>query len=100
MGASSVLLFAVPASPLAQPWNIMVGNTIGAVVGVTCALCMANPTEAFSVADALSIMLMMTTDSLHHPSGAVEITEVLGGRAGYDLACAFVFCPVRLYSLL
>ena len=38
MGASSVLLFAVPASPLAQPWNIVIGNTSAAVIGVTCAL--------------------------------------------------------------
>lgn len=100
MGASSVLLFAVPASPLAQPWNIMVGNTIAAVVGVTCALFMANPTEAFSVAVALSIMLMMTTDSLHPPSGAVAITAVLGGNAVHDLGYAFVFYPVLLNSLL
>ena len=27
MGASAVLLFAVPASPLAQPWSIIGGNT-------------------------------------------------------------------------
>ncbi len=64
MGASSVLLFAVPASPLAQPWNILVGNTIAAVIGVSCAIFIVNPTEAFSVAVALAIVLMMTTDSL------------------------------------
>lgn len=100
MGASSVLLFAVPASPLAQPWNIMVGNTIAAFVGVTCALLIASPTEAFSIAVALSIMLMMTTDSLHPPSGAVAITAVLGGNAVHDLGYAFVFYPVLLNSLL
>jgi len=27
MGASAVLLFAVPASPMAQPWPIVGGNT-------------------------------------------------------------------------
>ena len=55
MGASSVLLFAVPASPLAQPWNIVVGNSIAAIMGVSCALYIPNLTEAFSVAVALSI---------------------------------------------
>jgi CBS domain-containing membrane protein len=29
MGASSVLLFALPNSPLAQPWNVVVGNIFG-----------------------------------------------------------------------
>jgi CBS-domain-containing membrane protein len=100
MGASSVLLFAVPASPLAQPWNILVGNTIAAVVGVTCALFIASPTEAFSLAVALAIILMMTTDSLHPPSGAVAITAVLGGNAVHELGYAFVFYPVLLNSIL
>ena len=36
MGASAVLLFAVPSSPLAQPWSIMGGNFVAAVVGVSC----------------------------------------------------------------
>src|SRR5690606_16601147 len=46
------------------------------------------------------IMLMMTTDSLHPPSGAVAITAVLGGNAVHDLGYAFVFYPVLLNSLL
>ena len=37
MGASAVLLFAVPSSPLAQPWSIVGGNLIAATIGVTCA---------------------------------------------------------------
>ena len=100
MGASSVLLFAIPASPLAQPWNIVVGNAIAAVIGVTCALYIPNLTEAFSVAVALSIFLMMTTDSLHPPSGAVAITAVLGGHTVQDLGYYFVLYPVLLNSVL
>ena len=100
MGASSVLLFAVPASPLAQPWNIVVGNSIAAMIGVTCALYMPNLTEAFSVAVALSIILMMSTDSLHPPSGAVAITAVLGGTSVHELGYQFVFYPVLLNSVL
>src|SRR5262245_42146703 len=36
MGASAVLLFAVPASPLAQPWSIIGGNLSAALIGATC----------------------------------------------------------------
>ena len=79
MGASSVLLFAVPASPLAQPWNVVIGNIIAGVICVSCALFIAEPTLAFSLAVALTIFLMMSTDSLHPPSGAVAITAVMGG---------------------
>ena len=31
-GATSVLLFAVPNSPLAQPWSAIVGNTVARAV--------------------------------------------------------------------
>jgi CBS-domain-containing membrane protein len=34
LGASSVLLFGYPASPLAQPRNIVLGNLVGALVSV------------------------------------------------------------------
>src|SRR5690606_40895945 len=63
-------------------WNILVGNTIAAVIGVSCALLIANPTEAFSLAVAAAIVLMMTTDSLHPPSGAVRSEERRVGKEG------------------
>lgn len=100
MGATSVLLFAVSSSPLAQPWNIMVGNLIAGLVGVSCALLIQNLTVAFSIAVSLSIFLMMTTDSLHPPSGAVAITAVLGGDAVHRLGYYFVLYPVLLNSVL
>ena len=100
MGASSVLLFAVPASPLAQPWNMVVGNTIAGLIGVTCAMLISNQTEAFSLAVALAIFLMMSTDSLHPPSGAVAITAVLGGESVHQLGYHFIFYPVLLNSVL
>lgn len=100
MGASSVLLFAVPSSPLAQPWNVVVGNTLAALVGVSCAWWMQDATWAFSCAVAVSIFLMMMTDALHPPSGAVAMTAVLGGDAVHELGYAFVLYPVLLNSLL
>ena len=36
MGASSVLLFAAPHSPMAQPWSFVGGHLISALIGVTC----------------------------------------------------------------
>ena len=100
MGASSILLFAVPASPLAQPWNVIVGNTIAALIGVTCYHLFSDLTIAFSVAVASSIFLMMSTDSLHPPSGAVAITAVLGGESIHALGYEFLFFPVLLNSVL
>ena len=38
MGASAVLLFAVPHGALSQPWNVLAGHLLSALVGVSCAM--------------------------------------------------------------
>lgn len=38
MGASAVLLFAVPHGALAQPWAVIGGHAVSALAGVSCAL--------------------------------------------------------------
>lgn len=42
MGASAVLLFGVPSSPLAQPWSIVGGNVLSALIGVTVGMAIPN----------------------------------------------------------
>jgi CBS domain-containing membrane protein len=86
IGASAVLVFVVPASPLAQPWPVFGGNVISALVGVTV-LHMVPVTFAaiaIAVAVAASITLMSLLRCLHPPSGAVAITTILGGQAIVD----------------
>ena len=100
MGASAVLLFAVPSSPLAQPWSLIGGNAIAALVGVTAALAIPNPFAAAAVAVAVAIGLMMSCRCIHPPSGAVALTAVLGGRAVTDLGYGFVLWPVGANSLV
>jgi CBS domain-containing membrane protein len=100
MGASAVLLFAVPASPLAQPWSILGGNLVAALVGVTVAQMVAEPFVAASCAIGAAIALMMALRCLHPPSGAVALTAVLGGPAIRELGYGFVLWPVAANSLL
>lgn len=80
LGATAVLVFAVPNSPLAQPWNCVVGNTISALY--TLALLWAFPALSQTALAALAvsgaIALMMLTRSLHPPGGAVALLTVLG----------------------
>ncbi len=99
MGASAVLLFAVPASPLAQPWSILGGNTVAAIVGVSAGLLLPDPFVAAALAISIAIGSMMTLRCLHPPSGAIALTAVLGGPAIHDLGYAFVIWPVLGNSL-
>ncbi|WP_175147792.1 HPP family protein [Paraburkholderia ultramafica] len=99
MGASAVLLFAVPASPLAQPWSIIGGNLVSATIGVTCAHAIADPTLAAALAVALSICGMFALRCVHPPSGAVALTAVLGGPAIHALGYRFVLEPIAIQSV-
>jgi CBS domain-containing membrane protein len=100
MGASAVLLFAVPASPLAQPWSILGGNVVAALIGVTAAKALPDPFFAAALAIGCAIALMMALRCLHPPSGAVALTAVLGGPAITELGYGFVLWPVAANSLL
>ncbi|MES2072128.1 MAG: HPP family protein [Pseudomonadota bacterium] len=100
MGASAVLLFAVPASPLAQPWSIIGGNLVSAVVGVSCAKLFGEPVIAASLAVSLAIAAMFACRCIHPPGGAIAMTAVLGGPAVHALGYQFVGLPVAVNSLL
>ena len=100
MGASAVLLFAVPASPLAQPWSILGGNVLSAVVGIAVALAVPNATVAAGLGVGLAIAVMSLARCLHPPGGAVALSAVLGGAAGSAHPFMFALYPVGLNSLL
>lgn len=93
-GASAVLLFGVPNSPLAQPWAALVGNTISAAVGVTVSLLVQDPTLSVAFAVAFAVVAMMLTRSVHPPGGAVAMTAALNPALIQDLGYYFALFPV------
>jgi CBS domain-containing membrane protein len=100
IGASAVLIFAVPASPLAQPWSIIGGNMISALVGITVARFVGNPLIAIGLGVALAIAAMSVSRCLHPPGGAAALTAIIGGSSVTDLGYQFAFIPVGLNSVL
>lgn len=79
LGASAVLVFALPASPLAQPWPVLVGNTLSALIGVACASLIPQPALAGALAVGLAMLAMFATRSLHPPGGAAALLAVVAG---------------------
>ena len=96
MGASAVLLFAAPHSPLAQPWPFVGGNLLSAVIGVACAKTIPDPTLAGATAVSLAILAMSLLHCLHPPGGATALTAVIGGEAVHKLGFGFVLMPVGI----
>lgn len=99
MGASAVLLFGVPNSPLAQPWSIIGGNVFSALIGVTVGMCIPQPAIACGVAVGLAIALMYVLRCLHPPGGAVALTAIVGGAGIHQEGFYYVFSPILVNSL-
>lgn len=81
MGASAVLLFAVPSSPMAQPWPAIGGNVVSALVGVAVAHVMPLSAVSAGIAVAVAIGVMSLLRCLHPPGGAAALVGLFAGAS-------------------
>jgi len=94
-GASSVLIYGIINSPLAQPRNVIGGHVISAFIGVTIYKLIPNElwlSSALSV--SLSIVAMQMTKTLHPPGGATALIANTGSEKIHTLGFLYVFSPV------
>ena len=96
MGATAVLVFAVPHGKLSQPWPLIGGNLISAVVGVSCYKLIPDPFIAAGLAVGLAIGSMHLMSCVHPPGGATALAAVIGGPAINSLGYSYVLSPVLL----
>lgn len=100
MGASAVLLFAVPHGKLSQPWSVMGGHLISAVIGVTVGKLVANPILAASLAVGLAIGAMHYARCIHPPGGASALAAIISGSKVHALGYMYVVTPVMLNATI
>ena len=86
LGASAVLVFCMPSSPLAQPWPVLGGSTLSALVGAACAALIPDPVLAGAIAVGAAIAVMVPLRCLHPPGGAMALYVVLSASDGVHLA--------------
>lgn len=95
LGASAVLVFAVPASPLAQPWPVIGGSLLSGAVGLACGHLGLPPWLAAALSVGLAIATMALARCLHPPGGACALLCALGA-ANSDWGAAFLAVPLGL----
>ena len=100
MGASTVLLFAVPHGPLSQPWPVIGGHLISAFIGVSCAKLIPHELIAASMAVGIAIGAMYYLKCIHPPGGATALSAVIGGSVTHELGYQFLLTPVLLNVLV
>lgn len=78
-GATAVLVFGVPASPLAQPRNVIAGHLITALIGVLFVQLGSVTPLTMALASGLGVSAMLLSDTTHPPAGANPLIIMLAG---------------------
>jgi len=100
MGAAAVLVFAVPHGRLSQPWPLLGGNLVSAVIGVSCYKLVPDPFIAAGLAVGLAIGGMHLLSCVHPPGGATALAAVVGGSSIHELGFNYVLTPVLINVLI
>ncbi|MCC0007193.1 MAG: HPP family protein [Hyphomicrobiaceae bacterium] len=100
MGASAVLLFAVPHGALSQPWAVVVGHVASAAIGVAAARSVGDTVLAAALAVGIAIAAMHYLRAIHPPGGATALTAVIGGPQVHALGFQLVVTPVLVNALI
>lgn len=72
-GATFVLVFALPESPLVKPKNIVGGYLIATLMGLLFYQLFGNTPLSLGLAFGLSFILMQLTNTLHPPAGSIPL---------------------------
>ncbi len=96
MGASAVLVFAVPHGALSQPWAVIAGHLVSAFIGVSCQLLFPEQIWTGALAVGLAVGAMHYLRCIHPPGGATALAAVIGGGEVHALGYHYLLTPVAV----
>jgi CBS domain-containing membrane protein len=100
MGASAVLVFVLPASPLAQPWPVFGSHLVAAAIGVGVHAVLGASWLSAGLAVGLAIAAMSLLRCLHPPAGGTVLLTALSTPAVAAAGLGFLVMPLALNVLV
>lgn len=100
VGASAVLVFTAPSSPLSQPWPVIAGSTISAAFGIGTTRFMGDPAWAVAIAVSGAILVTSVLRCPHPPGGAAALLAVVGGQSIQAQGYWFAVIPIGLNAAI
>jgi CBS domain-containing membrane protein len=94
MAASAFLLFAIPHGALSQPWPLIMGHIVSAVIGVSCYQYLGSALISTGLAVSLSVLLMYYLSCLHPPGAATAFFVVTAGEDVHALGFSFIWLVI------
>jgi CBS domain-containing membrane protein len=79
LGPSIVLVFLVPNSPFSQPYPMLMGHFVSAVIGVGCAYLPLELYWSAAIGITLCIFAMFFLGAVHPPAGATAMMPIIVG---------------------
>lgn len=83
LGGSAIFLFGLSTAQAAQPRALFVGHLSSALIGIICYQTFGDALWVYAVAQALALMFMLTTGTVHPPAGANPLIMIYS-HAGYS----------------
>ncbi len=99
IGASAVLLFAVPHGALSQPWPFLMGHLISAFIGISFYHEFGDSFITGAAAVGVSIFIMHYLSCLHPPGGSTALFCVIGGSSVHTMGYEFLLYPLLINIL-
>lgn len=102
LAASTVLLFVLPHSPVAQPWPFVGGSLLSSLIGLTAGATIESSILAVIVAVPVSIILMNGLRCLHPPGAAAAavFATTYSSWTHFGLGASLEFLLLHLVLLL
>ncbi|MDV6331563.1 HPP family protein [Asticcacaulis sp. 201] len=96
LGASAAQVFAVPGSPMSQPWPIVGGHLLSALAGLACVHLIGVNSLSAGLAVGLAVMLMLSLRALHPSGGGTALFIVISHTSDWH----FILFPVIANAVL
>jgi len=96
MGASAVLLFGLPGSPLAKPAVFFWGHLLSAAIGLLVSHLVTHFALMAALTVSLVVLMMYLFEAMHPPAGATALVPVIATTTGPAPGMDFLLYPVVL----
>lgn len=100
LGATSVILFTLPHSPLAQPWSVIGGLLLPALVGLACGSWLPAGWLTSACAVAVSIWVMGWLRCIHPPGGAMALVMAVAAGQGLPTGTSLAAVAWNIAAIL
>jgi len=96
LGATAAQVFAVPGSPMSQPWPAVAGHALSALSGLIAFHLFGHSSLSAAAAVGLAVALMLQARALHPSGGGTALFVVLSQTADWS----FILFPVAVNALI